>query len=393
MTYTLLTALGLFLIGFRQFYFYKHLRLLKNISIEKSQYYPRVSLIVPACNEAATIGSALRSLLELEYPDFEVIAINDRSSDQTGQILAEMAREHSRLRVEHVNELPAGWIGKVHAQHVGLKVASGDWLLFTDADVHYAKDTLKKALTHCQRDSLDFLTLIPHITAKGTLLKACMSQFLISGALGIDLPKVRDVKRREAIGCGAFNLARAEVYLRSPGLEWLKMEVIDDGGFGYMMKSAGARCDVLGGLDELQLEWYPSVSGYIRGLEKNSFSIFQYSPLAVVLFSLFTLSWIGGVAAAPIIAPFWALTVLLASYLFYQVSNYFVFQKMADYPSWILLALPFSLLLSLYVTWRSMVLCLLRGGIYWRNTFYSLKELKANQRLRLIDFVFLKKFS
>lgn len=391
--WTLLSALGLLLVAMRQFQFYRHLNLLKNVRLLPGANYPRVSLIVPACNEATTIGPALTSLLALDYPNFEVIVVDDRSTDSTAEVLLGLAQTHPQLRVLQVRELPKGWLGKVHAQHVALQEATGEWLLFTDADVHYAKDTLKKALTHCVQENLDFLTLVPHINAQGIGLKMCMTQFLIAGSMGIDIPKVKDVRRREAIGCGAFNLAKASAYRATPGVEWLKMEVIDDGGFAFMMKTHGARSDILGGLDELKLEWYPTVGGYIRGLEKNSFSIFQYSVTAVLSFSFFVLAWHFGIALAPFLAPIWTLVPLFVCYLIFQVSNYLLVKKLSDYSAIVLLALPFSVLLSLYVTWRSMILFLWRGGVQWRQTFYGKEELYKNQRLKLMDFFFLKKFS
>lgn len=393
MVYTLLSTIGLILITLRQVLFTRHLSLIKNVRVAPKALFPRISLVVPACNEEKTIGAALGSLLAIEYPDFEVIVVNDRSTDATGEVLAELQRNHSHLRVITVKELPEGWLGKVYAQHLALKAASGDWYLFTDADVHYGKDTLKKALQYCGDNQLDFLTLIPQITAKSAALKICMAQFLVAGSLGIDIPKVRRTDRREAIGCGAFNLAKAEAYRRTPGLEWLRMEVIDDGGFAFMMKSHGAKCDILSGLDELKLEWYPTVKAYIHGLEKNTFSIFQYSVSAVVLFSAFIWLWLGGLLLAPWLAPAGVLVALVVAYTGYQVSNYFLFKRLSDFPPYVLLFLPFVLGLTLYVTWRSMVLFHWRGGIYWRGTFYDKKNLKANQRLRLLNFVFLKRFS
>lgn len=355
--------------------------------------YPRVSLIVPASNEERTIGPALSSLLAMDYPNFEVIAVNDRSQDRTGEVLDGLQKRHKNLRVIHVSTLPEGWLGKVHAQHVALREVTGEWILFTDADVHYGKETLKKALHYCEDNQLEFLTLIPHISAQSPVLKVCMSQFLVAGSLGIDIPKIRRTDRREAIGCGAFNLAKRSAYERTPGIEWLRMEVIDDGGFAYMMKSIGAKSDILSGLGELQLEWYPTVKAYVHGLEKNSFSIFQYRLSAVVVFSILLWAWIGGLLVAPWCAPAWVLALLAAAYVLYQASNYCLLRKLSDFPMYVLAFLPLVLGLSLYVTWRSTVLFLWRGGIYWRGTFYDKKNLKAHQRLRLLDFLFLKKFS
>src|SRR5262249_24110005 len=110
--------------------------------------WPPVSIIVPARNEEQGIEAAMRSLLALDYPCFQVIAVNDRSSDRTGAILDSIAASAGAgLRVTHLTELPAGWLGKPHAMTAGLTHTAGDWILFTDADVVFRTDTLRRAIT------------------------------------------------------------------------------------------------------------------------------------------------------------------------------------------------------------------------------------------------------
>lgn len=388
----ILSAVGLIFLALKQLSFAKSLTLLKDVPVTEREHWPKVSLIIPACNEATMIGSALESLLQMNYPNLEIIAVNDRSTDDTGEILARLAAKSEKVKAITVSKLPEGWLGKVHAQHLALESATGEWILFTDADVHYQKESLKKALAHCLDKNIDFLTLVPQIHARSLGLKACMTQFLMAGSLGIDIPRMREAKFPDAVGCGAFNLVRAKAYGATRGLEWLKMEVVDDGSFALMMKSSGASCDVLSGLGEIDLEWYPNVRGYVLGLEKNAFSIFQYLPQAVVLFTLLVVIWLFGLVVAPVLYISWTThIVLLAAFVFYQLSNYKVLKKISEFPPYVLLFLPMSLLLSIFVIWRSMVLFLVRGGIYWRKTFYSQEQLILNQRLKLIDLFFFKK--
>ncbi|MCC6137749.1 MAG: glycosyltransferase [Bdellovibrionaceae bacterium] len=389
------SAAGMGLLSLKQLRFARHVELLKNVNLVNNRsVWPKISLIIPACNEGQTIGPALLSLLEMDYPSIEIIVVNDRSTDETGNVLADIALKHSSVKVVTVVDLPKDWLGKVHAQYKAMELATGDWILFTDADVHYGKYTLKKAIQYCEDKNLDFLTLIPHLYAKSIALKACMTQFLMAGSLGIDIPKMRDPKSKDAIGCGAFNLVRGSTYKKSPGLEWLKMEVVDDGSFALMIKKMGTRCDIMSGLDELKIEWYPSVRGYVKGLEKNAFSIFQYLPQAVVIFTVTILIWLLGLMMAPVVYFSWlSHLTLLASYTLYQFSNINVLRKISDFPAYIVLCLPASLLLSLFVVWRGMILFLWRGGIYWRSTFYTREQLIKNQRLKLIDYFFFNKSS
>jgi len=139
---------------------------------------PRVSIIVPARNEEAEIESALRSLLTLDYDNYEVIAVNDRSTDRTGEIMENIARDlynsksvqkvptNVLLRVIHHIELPAGWLGKTHAMWTAANQATGEWLLFTDADVKFKPDSLRRALAYAESAPADHLVLFPRMIMK-----------------------------------------------------------------------------------------------------------------------------------------------------------------------------------------------------------------------------------
>ena len=120
---------------------------LRKLVRAEPDHFPRVSLIVPACNEEEGIEGAMRSLLSQDYPNLEIIAINDRSTDQTGAILTRLAATHRNLSVVEIPTLPEGWLGKVHAMAVGSEKAEGEYLLFMDADVHMTPGTLKKCMS------------------------------------------------------------------------------------------------------------------------------------------------------------------------------------------------------------------------------------------------------
>src|SRR6266567_8232148 len=122
------------------------------VSAKTGATSPRVSIIVPARNEAAKIAAAMRTLMKSDYPNLEVIAVNDRSTDNTGAILDEVASESvGRLKVIHVETLPPGWLGKTHAMYLAARQATGEWILFTDADVHHRTDSLRRAVGYAER--------------------------------------------------------------------------------------------------------------------------------------------------------------------------------------------------------------------------------------------------
>src|SRR5262249_47556006 len=128
--------------------------------------WPSVAIIVAARNEAAMVEQATRSLLALDYPDLSVIAVDDRSTDGTGPILDVLATGDSRLQVVHIHELPAGWLGKTHALQSAAETASARWLLFTDADVVFAPDTLLRAIALAERSRIDHLAVVPDVVTE-----------------------------------------------------------------------------------------------------------------------------------------------------------------------------------------------------------------------------------
>src|SRR6202163_1704815 len=128
---------------------------------------PRISLIFAARGEEEKLPAALATLAALDYPNLEIIAVDDRSQDSTGRILEEFARAHQRLRVLHVSELPNGWLGKPHALQKAYEVSTGEWLLFTDADVRFAPDALRRAVNLARQRNADHLTLFGDVEMHG----------------------------------------------------------------------------------------------------------------------------------------------------------------------------------------------------------------------------------
>ena len=123
--------------------------------------------------------AAARALLALDYPALEVVAVDDRSTDATGRILDRLAASDPRLRVRHVSDLPPGWLGKNHAMAEGAASATGDWLLFTDADVHFAPDALKRSMAFALRHGLGHCVAFPHFVAPGFLERAFVTTFAV----------------------------------------------------------------------------------------------------------------------------------------------------------------------------------------------------------------------
>ena len=344
---------------------------------------PRVSIIVPARNEAEHIEAALRSLLQLDYPEYEVIAVDDRSEDETGGILDRLQSEwkgkgeatHHLLKVLHVTELPLGWLGKTHAMWQAGKQAIGDWLLFTDADVVFRTDALRRAMVCAEQEQADHLVLFPTLVMK-SVGERMMQAFFQSQFVFVHRPwKVADPKSRDAIGVGAFNLIRRGVYEKLGTYQRLRMAVLDDMKLGEVVKKEGYRQRIVFGKDLLRLRWVVGTRGMVHNLTKNFFAILHYSTSFAALAVLGILV----VNLGPFIGLIFASGWSYAGYVLALIALALTYVGMSwhsDIPPAYVLLHPIGAILFTYAIVRSVVLTLVRGGVVWRGTWYSLADLR-----------------
>ena len=338
----------------------------------------KVSIIVAARNEQRNIGSALQSLLDLEYPNYELIVVDDRSEDATGEILDAMAASTPRLNVIHIDSLPDGWLGKNHALWVGSLQATGNFLLFTDADIIMEPTVVTRAVAYVEHNHLDHLAVTPSMQMPTTFLGMFGVSFMVIFALFSRPWKAKTPKSRFHIGIGAFNMVRAETYWRVGGHETIRLRPDDDIKLGKIIKQSGFRQSVAYAPEYVAVEWYSSITEAIRGLEKNTFSGADYNILMVVsgaasqiLFSLWPLAALFLTSG---VTWYMNLIVILLSLILYADCARFHHSRV-----WYAIGYPVATTLFAVIMVRTMILNLVQGGIYWRGTFYSLKELKANK--------------
>jgi glycosyltransferase involved in cell wall biosynthesis len=340
--------------------------------------WPRVSIVVPARNEGTTVGAAMPTLLSLNYPDYEVIAVDDRSEDDTGAVLDRLAAADARLQVDHVRELPAGWIGKNHALHHGAGRATGPWVLFTDADIHFSPDALRRAVAHAEAQQLDLLAVVPRLSEHGHLLGICVGAFSLLFPMFFRPWRIADPASRSYGGVGAFNLVRVATYRKLGGHTRIRLRPDDDVKLGKLFKRSGARCDFLLGAGAIAVAWYADVREMVRGLTKNAFAGTDYSVLFVlggVLFQVVFFVW-PPVALAVVSGPAWWLNLAATiAMLAGAVDN----QRFAGGRRWHGLLMPLGVAVFGYTLLRSMVATLWQRGIVWRGTHYPLAGLKANR--------------
>ncbi|MBI4820248.1 MAG: glycosyltransferase [Deltaproteobacteria bacterium] len=345
--------------------------------------WPKLSIVVPACNEGETLGPALTTLRALDYPNLEIVLIDDRSTDRTGQIMDEAREVDSRLTVIHLDRLPEGWLGKVHALDVGTKASSGEIILFTDADVVFARDALTRAVSYFEHRGLDHLCVVPDITSRSFVASTMIATALRGIALSQRPWNTENPKKKETIGGGAFNMVRRSFFEGTPGFEWLRLEVADDIGLAHLMKQSGGKPSVLiaGGL--VAVEWYSSVWGAIRGMEKNGFAqIARYSLARGLLLAALMV----GVGSAPFLAmahPFDWVRIAGVTALLVGAANGVLLSRWMKTPLLPqLLASPVGDFLLAFLIVRSTVLGVARGGLIWRGTVYPTAELRKGVRIK-----------
>ena len=339
---------------------------------------PRVSIIVPARNEEAHIAPALTTLLKLDYDNYEVIAVNDRSIDRTGEVMNQIAltpEAQGRLKVIHITELPSGWLGKAHAMWTAANQANGDWLLFTDADVLFRPDVLKRALAYAEAESADHVVLFPRMIMKSPGERMMIAFFQTLFVFGHRPWKVADPKTKDHMGVGAFNLIRRRVYDAVGTYQALRFEVLDDMKLGKIVKNSGYAQRNVYGADLISLRWAHGAMGMVNNLTKNFFAImsFQWWRALMSAFALAFLNLMPFVGVC--LAHGWA-RLPYAAALASIFAIYLGMSWESDVPAYYFVLHPIGATLFVYIMLRSMILTLARGGVVWRGTFYSLEELR-----------------
>jgi glycosyltransferase involved in cell wall biosynthesis len=361
--------------GIRSAYGATKLPWIKDFAPAAASACPSISLIFAARDEEEKLPAALATLAALDYPQLEIIAVDDRSQDATGRILDDFAAAHSRFRVVHVTEIPSGWLGKTHALQKGFEASSGECLLFTDADVRFKPDVVRRAVMLAQEHKLDHLTLLCNVEMHGFWEKTLITFFGLAFHLATDAYRVSNPNSRAYVGVGAFQLLCRSAYEAIGTHRRLAMEVVDDMKLGKLVKRSGFRSCVAIAQEFVTVRWHAGARSVIRGVTKNFFAAFGYNLAfaAVALTGMILLNvvpffvvfaghgWIRFLSAI-------AVAVALGMHASVDVVN-----RVSPLYA---LTHPIGAVLFCYMIVRSVAVTLWQGGVTWRGTFYPLKELK-----------------
>lgn len=343
--------------------------------------WPSVAIVFAGRNEEAGIEPALKSLLAIDYPRLTIHAVDDRSTDRTGEIMDRIARDDSRLRVTHVEELPPGWLGKNHALHQATRGLDADFVLFTDADVVFARDALKKAVAFASTRKVDMTVVFPELSTSSVFERAICVVFAIVLSLRYQNWMIEHPKLRVYLGIGAFNLLRREALERIGGFDRMKLSIDDDVRLGEAVKVHGFTLKVVYGVHEIRVKWQDSFWGYVKGFEKNGFAAAGFRVPEVVwnAFScalIFVAPWLGLLSSDPATVR-WSIVNLVTLGVLIQCGR-----RSTGAGFWYLPLMPFMGVALAFALLNSAYKTLKQGGVVWRDHKYPLPELKAHVKER-----------
>jgi cellulose synthase/poly-beta-1,6-N-acetylglucosamine synthase-like glycosyltransferase len=336
---------------------------------------PSISILFSALDEAEKLPAALATFLAQDYPDYEVIAVDDRSEDATGAILDASARANSRLKVVHVTSLPAGWLGKPHGLQTAFEHSTGEWLVLTDADVRFEPDVLRTTIALAEERQWDHLTLLCHAEMFTVGEKIAMTFFGMSFLLGLKPWRASDPKSGADVGVGAFQLIRRSAYEKMGTHRRLAMEVVDDVKVGKLVKQAGLRSGVAKAGRAVCVYWHAGLGNIIRGTTKNfyataGFRLWVACGQVAGILLMFVLPWV----ALPFVHG-WARGFAVVAIALPVMAQAGAAIEFAESPLYAVTQ-PLGALIFAWMIVRSTVVTLRQAGIWWRGTFYPIEELK-----------------
>jgi glycosyltransferase involved in cell wall biosynthesis len=338
---------------------------------------PLVSVVIPARDEARIIERTVRAFLAQTYPRLEVVVVNDRSTDGTGEIVRAIGDD--RLRVIDGVEPPPGWLGKPWALHQGSLLARGDLLLFVDADVVYAPAAVQAAVAHLALRRPALLALLPYFEMRGFSENAAMP--MLAMACFTFMPTWISNRTRVAglaIGGGTGNLIVREVYEATGGHEALKDSVVDDVALARQVRRSGRATETVRADDLVALRMYHGLAEVVEGFTKNAFAVSGRNYVVGLLIAAgcvifhilpYGLAFTGDRVSITTVVVISATRLILFRSLRYRLDN-------------ALLLHPVMVAIWFWIFLRSMWLTGIRRKLLWRGRTYDARQTRFGAERR-----------
>jgi len=334
--------------------------------------YPPVSVIVPCRNESRMIGECLASIVAQDYADLEVIAVNDRSTDDTGRVIDELSSKHERLRTVHVTSLPEGWLGKPNAAAHGAAVARGRWLVFVDSDCTLAPHAVREAIVTGEHRRFDLVSFVPRFVGTGfwdSLMTplcgiATSGMFSLMYANSAMLPRI-------AFACGQFIAIRRDVYDGIGGHAAVRDSAGEDVELARILKRQGLRPRLGWGLDLVTTRMYGGLNEVINGWGRNFVAASRGRPWRVLGAITFVFGCVLTIWPAAVLGD-WRLRLIAIIHGLLMTLLLAMAYRQAGSRAWRAVLWPFSSLVLLCIFVRALWVSFTRR-LTWRGQQYSLK--------------------
>jgi glycosyltransferase involved in cell wall biosynthesis len=346
---------------------------------------PKVSVIMTACNEEASIEKALASRLSDTYSNIEFIIVNDRSTDRSLKIVKKTAGKDKRVKVVNITELPDGWLGKLNALQKGVEASTGEWLLFSDADIIVRSGVMGQVMAYAVENDLEHVAMLPSFSPISFFADAGVSAIIRTVIFGSQPWKIGKKGSDWATGSGSFNLVKRSMFEKIGGFESMKMEVIDDMALGQKLAKAGARPGMIFGRKKVSVKWYNSTYALFNGVGRTLFAgMGRFSGLRLTLIALipyfFDMLPYGAFFAtnSVYVQAVSVLTVIISLIVTYSLNLHLGHSIVS------VLFPPISYTVAFFICIYSSIVNSFRGGINWKGTFYESKVLRKKMSFSLI---------
>ena len=345
---------------------------------------PLISVCIPARNEERNIRACVESMLAQDYPNFEVVVLDDRSTDSTHGILRQLAAQNDKLRNINGSDLPAGWAGKPHALHQASAIARGEWLCFVDADTSVTREALSSCYVKAIETDADLFTIMTFQVTGSFWERVVMPLVLTALSVGFSPRKVNDPKRKDAIANGQFILIKRAVYDAIGGHESVKDSIVEDKAIAEQVKWNGYRLIVADGIRIARTRMYTSLPEMWEGWTKNIYLGLREQPTLMglgvfgaalaMLAAFFLPLW-------PLLGIFWflqsaawmAAAVIVESFLLWSLLL-FVRAKSAlkmEISPWYALTTPLGAAVFGGMMFASAWKVIARKGVTWKGRVYT----------------------
>ena len=353
------------------------------VSLRKREYLdeaaepvstPLISIVVPARNESRILSQTMEALAALDYPNYEVLIIDDHSEDNTYQLAAKFAENHPNFRPMKAAELPEGWRGKSWALQQAVSFAQGNWMLFTDADIHLHPLALRKALAHAQKEKLDLLSVLPHLDCVTFWDRTILPSFAIILNIIKPLHESNNPESRIAIASGGFILIKSMVFRHLGGYESISEAIAEDVKLAELFKYSGYKIKtVLTRSPMVRTRMYENFRGLWEGLTRHAFEGSGYNPVKTTL--AVCAGYFFMVAPAilfvlGLIQHNWKLVSFCAFPVITMIGNQIQVNRFWKIPAYYFLSFPIAVSIYGLMMLHSMISYYFHGGNLWKGRRY-----------------------